>query len=200
MVHQMSPVTLTEKCSELISFSKIKYTIYNQVKTYHYNLSTSFPCWYQQEAGFIGPWALPATLIRRLMKQPMAQHGGTGCRSRNASGSKSLSLCVIVSSVRRPNIWQNSVVRWVHLWSAVSTLCLTWWSHCSEIPTSKIWLKAFAVSGPYVWNSLPTEIRQSCNNLLQFKSKLKTFLFQQSLSPFVDTYLMRDLTNALYYY
>ena len=25
--------------------------------------------------------------------------------------------------------------------------------------------RAFAVSGPYVWNSLPTEIRQSCNNL-----------------------------------
>ena len=40
--------------------------------------------------------------------------------------------------------------------------------------------RAFAVSGPHVWNSLPTEIGQSCNNLLQFKSKLKTFLFQQS--------------------
>ena len=40
--------------------------------------------------------------------------------------------------------------------------------------------RAFAVSGPHVWNSLPTEIRQSCNNLFQFKSKLKTFLFQQS--------------------
>ena len=39
--------------------------------------------------------------------------------------------------------------------------------------------RAFAVSGPHVWNSLPTEIRQSCNNLFQFKSKLKTFLFQQ---------------------
>ena len=38
----------------------------------------------------------------------------------------------------------------------------------------------FAVSGPHVWNSLPNEIRQSCNNLFQFKSKLKTFLFQQS--------------------
>ena len=40
--------------------------------------------------------------------------------------------------------------------------------------------RAFAVSGPHVWNSFPTEIRQSCNNLLQFRSKLKTFLFQQS--------------------
>ena len=33
--------------------------------------------------------------------------------------------------------------------------------------------RAFAVSGPHVWNSLPTEIRQSCINLFQFKSKLK---------------------------
>ena len=38
----------------------------------------------------------------------------TGCRSGNASGSKSLSSCVIVSSVWRPSIWLNSVVRWVH--------------------------------------------------------------------------------------
>ena len=40
-----------------------------------------------------------------------------------------------------------------------------------------------AVSGPHLWNSLPTEIWKSCNNLLQFKSKLKTFSFQQSWAP-----------------
>ena len=40
--------------------------------------------------------------------------------------------------------------------------------------------RAFAVSGPHVWNSLPTEIRQFSNSLSKFKSKLKTFLFQQS--------------------
>ena len=40
--------------------------------------------------------------------------------------------------------------------------------------------RAFAVSGPYIWNSLPTKISHLSNNLLQFKSKLKTFLFQQS--------------------
>ena len=40
--------------------------------------------------------------------------------------------------------------------------------------------RAFAVSGPHVWNSLPTEIRKLSKNLLQFKSKLKTFLFRQS--------------------
>ena len=38
----------------------------------------------------------------------------TGYRSGNASSSKSLSSCDIVSSVRRPSIWLNSVVRWVH--------------------------------------------------------------------------------------
>ena len=43
--------------------------------------------------------------------------------------------------------------------------------------------RAFAVSGPHVWNSLPTEIRQSCNNLLQLKSKLKTFC-SSSPEPF----------------
>ena len=38
----------------------------------------------------------------------------TGCRSGNASSSKSLSSCDIVSSVRRLSIWLNSVVQWVH--------------------------------------------------------------------------------------
>ena len=37
-----------------------------------------------------------------------------GYQSGNASSSKSLSSCDIVSSVRRPSIWLNSVVRWVH--------------------------------------------------------------------------------------
>ena len=45
------------------------------------------------------------------------------------------------------------------------------------VPRFRSGYRAFAVSGPHVWNSLPTEIRQSCNNLLQFKSKLKTLLF-----------------------
>ena len=65
----------------------------------------------------------------------------TGCRSRNASGSKSLSSCVIVSwcgaRVSDGTLSSGEFI----LWSAVSTLCLTWWSHCSEILTSKIWLQ-----------------------------------------------------------
>ena len=39
--------------------------------------------------------------------------------------------------------------------------------------------QAFAVSGPQLWNSLPLDVRQSRDNLLLFKKKLKTFLFQQ---------------------
>ena len=38
---------------------------------------------------------------------------------------------------------------------------------------------AFAISGPQLWNSLPLDVRQSRDNLMQFKMKLKTFLFQQ---------------------
>ena len=34
----------------------------------------------------------------------------------------------------------------------------------------------FAVAGPRVWNSLPTELRQS-DSLGQFKQRLKTHLF-----------------------
>ena len=39
--------------------------------------------------------------------------------------------------------------------------------------------RAFAISGPQLWNSLPLDVRQSRDNLMQFKMKLKTFLFQQ---------------------
>ena len=38
---------------------------------------------------------------------------------------------------------------------------------------------AFVVSGPQIWNSLPLKIRQSRDNLLLFKQKLKAHLFQQ---------------------
>ena len=39
--------------------------------------------------------------------------------------------------------------------------------------------RAFAISGPQLWNSLPLDVRQSRENLMQLKTKLKTFLFQQ---------------------
>jgi len=36
--------------------------------------------------------------------------------------------------------------------------------------------RAFSVSGPREWNSLPASVRQ-CTSVVQFKSKLKTQLF-----------------------
>ena len=39
--------------------------------------------------------------------------------------------------------------------------------------------RAFAVSGPQIWNSLPLGIRPSRDNLLLFKQKLKAHLFHQ---------------------
>ena len=46
-----------------------------------------------------------------------------------------------------------------------------------QLRTFGFW--AFAISGPQLWNSLPLDVRQSRDNLMQFKKKLKTFLFQQ---------------------
>ena len=39
--------------------------------------------------------------------------------------------------------------------------------------------RAFAVSAPELWNSLPVSIR-SCDTLSSFKSKLKTHLFKKT--------------------
>ena len=42
--------------------------------------------------------------------------------------------------------------------------------------------RSFAVNGPVVWNSLPTELRSPDISLDVFKAKLKTFLFNCWLS------------------
>ena len=39
--------------------------------------------------------------------------------------------------------------------------------------------RAFRVAGPKAWNDLPTDIK-SCNSIVTFKSKLKSFLFSRS--------------------
>jgi len=36
--------------------------------------------------------------------------------------------------------------------------------------------RCFAAAGPWVWNSLPAELRQ-CDSLGEFKRRLKTYLF-----------------------
>ena len=39
--------------------------------------------------------------------------------------------------------------------------------------------RSFAYSGPYIWNSLPPDVR-NCENVQTFKKHLKTFLFKQA--------------------
>ena len=39
--------------------------------------------------------------------------------------------------------------------------------------------RAFMIAGPRVWNSLPSNIR-TITNLLDFKKKLKTFLYRKA--------------------
>ena len=65
-----------------------------------------------------------------------------------------------------------------------------------EQPTHKlksIGLRAFSVSAPYLWNSLPFEIRSSASVSI-FKAKLKTYLFRQAyfwtfIFDFMDSWI-----------
>ena len=58
--------------------------------------------------------------------------------------------------------------------------------------------RAFAVSGPQLWNSLPLDVRQFCDNLHYSKKNWK----HSCSSSSVDPNLMKGLTSALccYYY
>ena len=42
--------------------------------------------------------------------------------------------------------------------------------------------RTFSCFGPYIWNSLPQDLRH-CKTLSSFKAKLKTFLFSQYFDP-----------------
>ena len=69
----------------------------------------------------------------------------TGCRSGNSIRFK-IALLVRHCIVGAAPEYLTELCRLVSsfiLWSAESTLCLTWWFHCSEIQTSKIWLLGF---------------------------------------------------------
>ena len=57
--------------------------------------------------------------------------------------------------------------------------------------------RSFAVNGPVVWNSLPTEFRSPDISLDVFKAKLKTFLFNCGLSAFDVFILILRFTNDL---
>ena len=46
--------------------------------------------------------------------------------------------------------------------------------------------RAFQVSGPKLWNSLPADLR-NCSDEVLFKSRLKTYLFEKSYGPWPVT-------------
>ena len=55
--------------------------------------------------------------------------------------------------------------------------------YCASIHKSKVHLNnSFSDDAPKLWNDLPYDIR-SAPNLLYFKSRLKTYLFQKSFPP-----------------
>ena len=47
--------------------------------------------------------------------------------------------------------------------------------------------RAFAISGPQLWNSLPLDVRQSRDNLMQFKMKTENIFVPAVLSASVDS-------------
>ena len=57
--------------------------------------------------------------------------------------------------------------------------------------------RSFAVNGPVVWNSLPTELQSPDIAVDVFKAKLKTFLFNCWLSAFSVFILILHLANDL---
>ena len=66
----------------------------------------------------------------------------------------------------------SSIVGRSHLRSAVTGTLLV-----PRSRTSTIGLRAFAISFPSAWNSLPADLRDPGLNLLTFRRRLKTYLF-----------------------
>ena len=66
----------------------------------------------------------------------------------------------------------SSIVGRSHLRSAVTGTLLV-----PRSRTSTIGLRAFAISSPSAWNSLPADLRDPVVSLLTFRRRLKTYLF-----------------------
>ena len=69
-----------------------------------------------------------------------------------------------------------------------------------EQPTHKlklIGLRAFSVCAPYLWNSLPFEIKSSASVSI-FKAKLKTYLFRQAYFQDFQTFDFFDSQDFFY--
>ena len=110
---------------------------------------------------------------------PPSVMNSTGCQLGNASSSRSLSSCDIASLVRRSSIWRNSVVRWVRpLVSRVCALPHVVISLFRDSDFEDLATGLLLSLGP----TCGTLSRPKSDNhaTIYYKSKLKTFLFQQS--------------------
>ena len=106
----------------------------------------------------------------------------TGYQSESASSSKLFFWCDIAWSALHLSTWWNCVVLSVQppvdkasglLPEATSSFLVSDSEHLvSELLLSR--------SGPQLWNSLPLDVRQSRDNLMQFKKKLKNFCSSSS--------------------
>ena len=104
----------------------------------------------------------------------------TGFQSGEVSTSRSPLWSVTAWLVLRRNTWWNCAIL---LAPDVGRQCLRS-APRGDLVVPRFWLqtfghRAFAVSGPQIWNSPPLRIRQSRDNLLLFKQKLKAHLFPQ---------------------
>ena len=67
-----------------------------------------------------------------------------------------------------------------------------------EQPTHKLkltGLRAFSVCAPYLWNSVPLEIKSSASVSAIFKAKLKIYLFRQAYFQTLNLYLIIGYDN-----
>ena len=115
--------------------------------------------------------AWPGCSGQRADDQTMDAHIKQLCRSQ-------YKICILVRNSivgSSPSYLQElcllvvSVLGRQHLWSAGRNDLL--------VPQFRTVNYGFSISGPWLWNTLPHDIRQSVGNLNLFKNKLKTYFF-----------------------
>jgi len=86
-------------------------------------------------------------------------------------------LCYLCVLVYKPFTWPSSPILGWRLWtrcscrpSDVATFVVPW-------TNTRLGDRAFPAAGPQLWNSLPSNLRQSDLTLHQFRRALKTCLF-----------------------
>jgi len=102
----------------------------------------------------------------------------TGCQCDKESGLKQLSWCTSAFTAWLRHTWYHTANQ--HHLALVGSICMrSATSGQLNFPRMKTdyGKRSFAVNGPVVWNSLPTELRSPDISLDVFKAKLKTFLF-----------------------